>query len=85
MATVFTTEFQLFRRTENSQNSLPNHSAEEKNSVPLNRNRSKLSNVVPKHFEEKKTARNSIPWDKNRNKLLKSCSGAIRGRENSYF
>jgi hypothetical protein len=28
--TVFTTEFQMFRRTENYQNSLPNHSAEER-------------------------------------------------------
>jgi hypothetical protein len=56
MATVFTMEFQLFRRTENYQNSLSNHSTEEKNyqhSVPLNRNRSKLSNFCSEAYRGK--------------------------------
>ncbi len=79
-------EFRLFRGTENSRNSIPNRSIEEKNarnSVPWNKNRSKLSefrsepfrgtensrNSFPNRSAEEKNARNSVPWKKNRSKL----------------
>ncbi len=82
---LFPTEFRLFRGTETSQNSVPNPSAEEKttrNSVPWNKNRSKLSNSVPNPFPEDKTTQNSVPWNKNRSKLLEFRSKPFRGREN---
>jgi hypothetical protein len=51
-------EFRLFRGTENSRNSVPKHSAEEKkvrNSVPWNKNRSKLSGFPSKPFRGRET------------------------------
>jgi hypothetical protein len=51
-------EFRLFRGKENSGNSVPNRSAEEKklrNSVPWNKNRSKLSEFRFKPFRGKET------------------------------
>ncbi len=60
-------EFRLFRGTENSRNSIPNFSAEEKNarnSVPWNENRKKLSEFRSQPFRGRETARNSVPWNK---------------------
>jgi hypothetical protein len=65
-------EFQLFRGTENSRNSVPSHSTEEKNvwnSVPWNKNRSKLSELLSKPFRGKEPTWNSVPWNKKRSKL----------------
>ncbi len=59
---VITTEFRLFRRTENSQNSAPNPSAEEKttrNSVPRTEIEAKSSFLNPSAKE--KTTRNFVP------------------------
>ncbi len=67
----------------NSRNSLPNPSAEEKtsrNSVPLNRNRNKLSEFPS---VEEKTTRNSVPLNRNRNKLSEFPSEPFSGRENN--
>jgi hypothetical protein len=53
---VCPTEFRLFRGTENSRNSVVNHSTEEEtswNSVPWNKN--KLRNFVLKHFAKENT------------------------------
>jgi hypothetical protein len=50
---VIPTEFRLFRGTENLRNSIPTTSTEDKttrNSVPLNKNRSKLSELPSEHF-----------------------------------
>ncbi len=52
------TEFRLFRGTENSRNSFPDHSEEDKNvrnSIPLNRNKSKPSKICSEAFAEEKT------------------------------
>jgi hypothetical protein len=51
------TKFRLFRGTENSRNSIPNHSVEEKtirNSVRRNKNtvEANFRNFVPKHFAD---------------------------------
>jgi hypothetical protein len=57
-------EFQLFRGTENSRNSVPNHSAEEKNTrnfVTWNKNRSKLSEFCSEPFRGTENSRNSVP------------------------
>jgi hypothetical protein len=51
-------EFRLFCGTENSRNSVPNHSAEEKkarNSVPWNKIEANSRNSVSSHSAEKKT------------------------------
>ncbi len=64
------------RGTENSRNSVPNHSEEEKNarkSIQWIKKRSKLSDLIPNHFAEDKTTRNSVPWNKNRSKLSEFC------------
>ncbi len=77
-------EFRLFRGTENSRNSVPNRSAEEKNdrnSVPWNKIRSKCS--VPNHSTKEKKTRNSLPWNKNINKHLEFCSEPFSGRDNN--
>jgi hypothetical protein len=58
-----------------SRNSVPNPSAEEKtsrNSVPRNRNRSKLSEVPSEPFSGRETTRNSVPRNRNRSKLSES-------------
>jgi hypothetical protein len=80
-------EFRLFRGTENSWNSIPNHSAEEKNarsSVPWNKNRSKLPEFHSQPFRGRETTRNSIPWNKNRCKLWEFHSEAV-SEENILF
>ncbi len=59
-------------RNRKPRNSVPNPSAEEKttrNSVPLNKNKSKLSNSLPNTSAEENTTRNSVPWKKYRSKL----------------
>jgi hypothetical protein len=65
-------EFQLYRGIENSWNSVPNHAAEEKkarNSVPWNKNRSKLSELRSKPFCGREPTRNSVSWNRKRSKL----------------
>jgi hypothetical protein len=55
--------FRLFRRTENSRNFVPNHSADDKNawnSVLRNKIRSKRSQF---RSVEEKTTQNSVPWN----------------------
>ncbi len=69
-----------------SRNSVPNPSAEEKtsrNSVPRNRNRSKLSEFPSEHFSGRETTRNSVPRNRNRSKLSKFPSEPFSGRENN--
>ncbi len=54
----------LFSGTENSQNSIPNLSAEEKNArnfVPWNKNRSKLSEFLSEAFRRTENSWNSVP------------------------
>ncbi len=53
---LFPMEFRLFRGSENPRNSVPNPSAEQKttrNSVPLEKNRSKLSEFPSEHFSRR--------------------------------
>jgi hypothetical protein len=93
-------EFRLFRETENFRNSVPNRPAEEKNarnSVPWNKNRSKLSefcsepfrgtenfrNSVSNRSAEEKNTQNSVPRKKNRSKLLEFRSEACHGQKHA--
>ena len=58
-------DFRLFHRTENSRNSVPNRSAEEKNariSVPWNKNRSKLLEFRSEACLGQKHAVYSVCW-----------------------
>jgi hypothetical protein len=41
-----------------------------RNSVPWNKNRSKLRKSVPNSSTEEKTTRNSVPWNKNKKQTL---------------
>ncbi len=65
--------FWLFRGTENSRNFVPNTSTEEKttrNSVPWNKNRSKLSEFPSEPFSGRETTRNSLPNLQRKRKQL---------------
>jgi hypothetical protein len=72
-----------------SRNSVPNPSAEEKttrNSIPWNKNKSKLPLFCSEPFAEENTTRNSIPWNQNRCQFSEFRSEPFRGREhNSEF
>ncbi len=82
----------MFRRNsgcsagpENSRNSVPNHSAEEKksrNSVPWNKNRSKLSKFL-NHSPEEKLTQNSVMWNKIRSKFSVFRSEACLGQKHA--
>jgi hypothetical protein len=82
-------KFWLFRGTENSRNSVPNRSAEEKNarnSVPWNNIRSKLSEFCSKPFRgREKTTWNTVPWYKNSRKLSEFCSEACLQRKHAVY
>ncbi len=69
-----------------SRNSVPNPSAEEKtsrNSVPGNRNRSKISEFPSEPFSGRETTRNIVPRNRNRSKLSEFPSKPFSGRENN--
>ncbi len=71
----------LFRGTENSRNSIPNHSAEEKNaqnSAPWNKNISKLSIFRSEPFRGTENSRNSVP---NRSAVEKMLGIPFRGKK----
>ncbi len=74
---------------QNSQNSVPNPSTEEKttrNSVPLNKNKSKLSEFPSNTSAEEKRTWNSVRWNKKRRILSEFPSELFRRREkNSEF
>jgi carboxylesterase type B len=64
--------FRLFRGTENSRNSVPNRSAEDK-MLGILYHGTKIEanswNSFLNHSTEEKTTRNSVPWNKSRSKL----------------
>jgi hypothetical protein len=75
-------EFRLFRGTENSRNSVPNRSIEEKNarnSEPWNKNRSKISECRSEPFRGTESSRNSFP---NRSAEEKNARKSVPWKKN---
>ncbi len=75
-------KFRLFRGTENSRNSVPNRSTEEKNarnSVPWNKNRRKLSEFRSEPFRGTESSRNSFP---NRSAEEKNARNSVPWKKN---
>ncbi len=81
-------EFRLFRGTENPRNSVSNPSAEEKtnrNSVLLNKNRSKLSEFPSENFSGREYNSEFRSVAQNMSKLSEFRSEPFREREKMTF